>query len=71
MIWCPIAVEEFGRIDILVTNAGSRPGADRVPVVDLREDAWETVHRTSTSEAHSSVVEPLPVTWWRVSPEER
>lgn len=38
------AVGEFGRIDILVTNAGSRPGADRVPVVDLQEDAWDTVH---------------------------
>ena len=41
------AVEEFGRIDILVTNAGSRPGPDRVPVVDLQEEAWDTVHNVN------------------------
>lgn len=38
------AVEEFGRIDILVTSAGARPGPDRVPVVDLEEEAWDVVH---------------------------
>ena len=38
------AVEEFGRIDILATNAGARPGPDRVPVVDLEEEAWDAVH---------------------------
>lgn len=34
---------EFGRIDILVNNAAAPPGADRVPVVDLSEEAWEAV----------------------------
>ena len=38
------SVEQFGRIDIFVCNAGSRPGPDRVPVVDLEEEAWDTVH---------------------------
>ena len=38
------SVEMFGRIDILVTNAGARPGPDRVPVVDLEEEAWDAVH---------------------------
>ena len=37
-------VERFGHIDIFVNNAGSRPGPDRVPVVDLEEEAWDTVH---------------------------
>ena len=37
-------VEQFGQIDIFVCNAGSRPGPDRVPVVDLEEEAWDTVH---------------------------
>ena len=37
-------VERFGHIDIFVNNAGSRPGPDRVLVVDLEEDAWDTVH---------------------------
>ena len=41
------ALDQFGRLDILVTNAGSRPGPDRVPVVELEEDAWDTVHRTN------------------------
>ena len=37
-------VERFGRIDIFVCNAGSRPGPDRVPVIELEEDAWDDVH---------------------------
>ena len=37
-------VERFGHIDIFVSNAGSRPGPDRVPVVELEEKAWDTVH---------------------------
>ncbi len=37
------AVEEFGRIDILVNNAAARGGKDRVPVVDLEEDEWDRV----------------------------
>ncbi len=38
------SVERFGHIDIFVCNAGSRPGPDRVPVVELEEDAWDNVH---------------------------
>jgi NAD(P)-dependent dehydrogenase (short-subunit alcohol dehydrogenase family) len=37
------ALETFGRIDILVNNAGAPPGADRVPVVELSEEAWDAV----------------------------
>jgi len=37
------AVEAYGRIDILVNNAAAPPGADRVPVVELSEEAWDTV----------------------------
>jgi 3-oxoacyl-[acyl-carrier protein] reductase/meso-butanediol dehydrogenase/(S,S)-butanediol dehydrogenase/diacetyl reductase len=37
----------FGRIDILVNNAAAPPGADRVPVVDLPEEAWDTVLDTN------------------------
>lgn len=40
-------LERFGRIDILVANAGSRPGRDRTPVVDLEEAAWDEVQRTN------------------------
>ena len=38
------SVERFGHIDIFVSNAGSRPGPDRVPVVELEEEAWDDVH---------------------------
>ena len=31
-------VERFGHIDIFVSNAGSRPGPDRVPVIELEEE---------------------------------
>lgn len=37
------ALETFGRLDILVNNAAAPPGADRVPVVELSEAAWEAV----------------------------
>lgn len=37
----------FDRIDILVNNAAAPPGADRVPVVDLPEEAWDTVLDTN------------------------
>jgi meso-butanediol dehydrogenase / (S,S)-butanediol dehydrogenase / diacetyl reductase len=37
------ALRELGGIDILVNNAASPPGADRVPVVELTEEAWDTV----------------------------
>ena len=36
-------LERFGQIDILVNNAGALAGRDRVPVVDLEEDAWDLV----------------------------
>lgn len=38
---------EFGRIDILVNNAAAPRGRDRVPVVDLEEDAWDEVLRVN------------------------
>ncbi|HEY7676869.1 MAG TPA: SDR family NAD(P)-dependent oxidoreductase [Candidatus Methylomirabilis sp.] len=41
------ALETFGRIDILVNNAAAPPGADRVPVVDLAEEAWDAVVETN------------------------
>jgi len=40
-------LERFGHIDILVNNAASRPGRDRVPVVDLEEDAWDLVQQVN------------------------
>jgi NAD(P)-dependent dehydrogenase (short-subunit alcohol dehydrogenase family) len=40
-------IERFGQIDILVNNAASRPGSDRVPVVELEEDAWDLVQRVN------------------------
>jgi NAD(P)-dependent dehydrogenase (short-subunit alcohol dehydrogenase family) len=40
-------LEVFGRLDILVNNAAAPPGADRVPVVQLSEEAWDTVLDTN------------------------
>lgn len=40
-------LERFGRVDILVNNAASRPGRDRALVVDLDEDAWDLVQRVN------------------------
>ncbi len=37
------ALETYGRIDILVNNAAAPPGADRVPVIELSEEAWDSV----------------------------
>ena len=37
----------LGSIDILVNNAGSVAGPDRVPVVELEEEAWDTVQRVN------------------------
>ncbi len=37
------AIAEFGRLDILVNNAAAPPGADRVPVAELPEEAWDLV----------------------------
>jgi len=36
-------VQEFGRVDIVVNNAGAPRGADRVPVVDVDLDVWRHV----------------------------
>ena len=38
-------LDDFGHIDILVNNAGSQPGRDRVPVIELEEDAFDEVMR--------------------------
>jgi 3-oxoacyl-[acyl-carrier protein] reductase len=37
------AMEEFGRVDIVVNNAGAARGEDRKPVVDLDPELWRTV----------------------------
>lgn len=36
-------IAEFGRLDIVVNNAGAARGADRVPVVDLPYEEWKKV----------------------------
>jgi 3-oxoacyl-[acyl-carrier protein] reductase len=36
-------IEEFGRVDIVINNAGAARGADRVPVVDLEVAEWMKV----------------------------
>ena len=36
-------VDEFGRVDIVVNNAGAARGEDRKPVIDLDPDLWRTV----------------------------
>jgi len=36
-------LDEFGRVDIVVNNAGAARGEDRAAVVDLAIDAWRTV----------------------------
>ena len=41
------ALDAFGRIDILVNNAGAPAGRDRVPVIELEEDAWDLVQRVN------------------------
>jgi NAD(P)-dependent dehydrogenase (short-subunit alcohol dehydrogenase family) len=41
------ALQRFGHIDILVNNAGAPAGRDRVPVVELEEDAWDLVQRVN------------------------
>lgn len=40
-------LDHFGRLDILVNNAGAPAGADRVPVVELSEDAFDLVQRVN------------------------
>jgi NAD(P)-dependent dehydrogenase (short-subunit alcohol dehydrogenase family) len=41
------ALEAFGRIDVLVNNAGAPGSFDRTLVVDLTESAWDTVIDTN------------------------
>lgn len=41
------AVGEFGKIDIVVSNAGSRPGGDRKPVVEVTEEDFDLVQRVN------------------------
>ncbi len=41
------ARETFGGPDILVNNAAAPPGADRVPLVELTEEAWDVVIDTN------------------------
>ena len=41
------ALEAFGRVDILVNNAGAPAGRDRVPVVELEEEAFDLIQRVN------------------------
>jgi NAD(P)-dependent dehydrogenase (short-subunit alcohol dehydrogenase family) len=41
------ATDVLGCVDILVSNAAARPGADRVPVVDLDEAAWDDAFKVN------------------------
>ena len=41
------SLAQFGHIDILVNNAGAPAGRDRVPVVDLEEEAWDLVQHVN------------------------
>lgn len=38
---------EFGQVDFVVNNAGAARGRDRVPVVNMPIDAWDTVIRVN------------------------
>ena len=40
-------VDEFGRVDFLVNNAGASRGGDRVPVTELALDTWKRVMDTN------------------------
>jgi NAD(P)-dependent dehydrogenase (short-subunit alcohol dehydrogenase family) len=40
-------LEAFGQVDILVNNAGALAGRDRVPVVELEEDAWDYIQNVN------------------------
>lgn len=40
-------LDEFGRVDFVINNAGAARGRDRVPVVDMPIDAWDTVIRVN------------------------
>ena len=38
-----LTMEEFGRVDVLVNNAGASRGEDRRPVLDVDPDVWKNV----------------------------
>lgn len=40
-------IAEFGRVDFVVNNAAAARGADRVPLVDMPVDVWDTVVRVN------------------------
>lgn len=40
-------LDAFGRVDFVINNAGAARGRDRVPVVDMPIDAWDTVIRVN------------------------
>lgn len=40
-------VDQLGSLDILVTNAGTPAGRDRVPIVELEEQHWDRVLRVN------------------------
>jgi NAD(P)-dependent dehydrogenase (short-subunit alcohol dehydrogenase family) len=41
------AVNNLGKIDIFVANAGSQPGGDRALLIDVEEDAFDLVQRVN------------------------
>ena len=40
-------LSEFGRVDFVINNAAASRGPDRVPVVDMPIDVWDTVIRVN------------------------
>ena len=40
-------MDEFGRVDFVINNAGSTRGSDRVPAIDLPLDEWRRVLSTN------------------------
>ena len=43
-------IEQYGHIDILISNAASSHGRDLVPVVDLHEDVWDATMQVISKE---------------------
>lgn len=41
------ALQRFGHVDILVNNAGALAGRDRLPVVELEEEAWDHIQNVN------------------------